>query len=134
MTIRLSATRLDMADARVDGAQLKDYSETVNAFGNTGTSCAIDFTSGNIVTATLTGNCTFSFTNPPPSGASGSITLILTNDGTASRTTTWPAAVKWPGGTQPSRDTAASAVNIYQFLTTNGGTTIWGVLSGRAMS
>lgn len=59
MAIRISANRLDMADARVDGAYLKDYSEAINAIGNTGTSCAIDFTLGNVVTATLTGNCTF---------------------------------------------------------------------------
>src|SRR5258708_6381904 len=121
MVIRLSATRLDFAAARVDAAYLKNYSEVVNAIGNTGTAATIDFSLGNIQTATLNGNCTFSFAGAPATGTSGSITLILTNDSTAGRTTTWPAAVKWPGGTQPSRDSAGSAINIYQFITINAG-------------
>ena len=134
MTIRISANRLDLGNARIDNANMQNYAENINAIGNTSTSCTIDLSLGNAVTATLTGNCTFTFSNPPASGRMGSFTLLLTNDGSAGRTTTWPAAVKWPGGSQPSRDTAASAINIYSFITFNGGTTWFGVLGGRGMA
>src|SRR5260221_8400133 len=109
MTIRLSATRMDFGAARVDAAYLKNYSEVVNAVGNTSTSATLDFSLGNVQTATLPGNCSFAFSNAPATGTAGSMTLILTNDSSAGRTTTWPGAVKWPSGTNPSRDTAANA-------------------------
>lgn len=61
----------------------------------------------------------------------GSFTFYLLNDGTGSRTTTWPAAPKWSGGSEPSRDTAANAKNIYTFITFDGGTTWFGTLAIR---
>jgi phage terminase large subunit-like protein len=72
--------------------------------------------------------------NPPASGRVGSFTLILRNDATAGRTTTWPAAVDWPAATAPVRDTAANAVNIFSFVTYDAGTTWFGVLAGRGMA
>jgi len=51
-------------------------------------------------------NETFTFTAP-----TNSCTLMLTliQDGTGSRTVTWPATVKWPGGTAPTLTTTANA-------------------------
>jgi len=51
-------------------------------------------------------NETFTFTAP-----TNPCTLMLTliQDGTGSRTVTWPATVKWPGGTAPTLTTTANA-------------------------
>ena len=51
-------------------------------------------------------NDTFTFTAP-----TNPCTLMLTliQDGTGSRTITWPATVKWPGGTAPTLTTTANA-------------------------
>jgi hypothetical protein len=51
-------------------------------------------------------NETFTFTEP-----SNPCTLMLTliQDATGSRTVTWPATVKWPGGTAPTLTTTANA-------------------------
>lgn len=51
-------------------------------------------------------NETFTFTAP-----TNPCTLMLTiiQDGTGSRTITWPATVKWPGGTAPTLTTTANA-------------------------
>ena len=51
-------------------------------------------------------NETFTFTAP-----TNPCTLMLTliQDATGSRTVTWPATVKWPGGTAPTLSTAANA-------------------------
>jgi hypothetical protein len=101
---------------------LTNYSETTNVVGNTGTAATINLANGNFVTATLTGNCTFTFTTGITSGTV-SFTLLLTNDATPSRTITWPASVKWPGGTVPTRTTTASRTDAWTFFTTNNGTT-----------
>jgi hypothetical protein len=110
-----------------NSSRLVNVGELVNATGNTGTAKTINLANGNFVTATLTGNCTFTFSNPS-SGAS-SFTLFLTNDGTAGRTITWPASVKWPNGTVPTRTTTANRTDVYTFFTTNGGTNWYGILS-----
>jgi len=101
--------------------------ETVNAVGNTGTAATIDLNAGTFATATLTGNCVFTFSNPV-SGAS-SFTLLLINDATAGRTITWPPAVRWPGGTIPTRTTTANRADVYTFFTVNSGTVWYGNLA-----
>ena len=122
---------IDMADAVLQRPVLKDYGETLQAIGNTSTACTIDLTNGNAVSATLNGNCTFPFSNPPASGIHGSFILYLLNDATPGRTTIWPASVKWAGGSQPSRSTDADDMNIYTFFTKDGGTTWYGSLAVR---
>jgi hypothetical protein len=105
------------------------FGETVYSFGNTGTSATLALSNGNFVTATLTGNCTFAFSmTSVPSGAY-SFTLVLSNDGTGGRSITWPASVKWPNATVPTRTTTASKTDVYTFFTYDGGTTWWGNLS-----
>lgn len=106
---------------------LVNVGETVNNLGNTGTSKTINLNNGTFVTATLNGNCTFTFSNPV-SGAS-SFTLILTNDGVSGRSITWPASVKWPSGGIPTRTTAANRADVYTFVSVNGGTTWYGSLA-----
>jgi hypothetical protein len=106
---------------------LKSYSDTVVTLGNTGTATTIDLANGNSFTASLTGNCVFTFSNPPTGFCS--FTLILTNDGTASRTITWPGSVKWPNGSIPPRTTTANRTDVYTFFTVDGGTIWYGNLS-----
>ena len=123
--MRVSATRIDMDDKVLQKPVLKDYAETV-VTANSGTSYTIDYTTGSVFNITLTGNCAFTFSNPPASGISGSFTLFLTQDGTGGRTVTWPAAVKWFGNTAPTIYGNPDSVNILTFLTVNGGTTWFG--------
>ncbi len=102
--------------------EFKDYSETTIS-ANTGTSYTIDLSNGNVFNLTLTGNCTFTFSNAPVSGKAGSFTLILIQDGTGTRTATWPSSVKWAGGIAPTLTTTATGVDILTFITVDGGTT-----------
>ena len=83
---------------------------------------AIDCSAGNFFTKTASGALTWTFTNVPASRAFALI-LELTNGGTG--TQTWPAAVKWPGGTAPTL--TASGVDVLGFITDDGGTTWRGV-------
>lgn len=117
----------------VDKAQLKNYSETL-VTGNSGTAYTVDLTNGNVFKITMTGNCTFTFSNPPASGKAGSFTLILIQDATGSRTATWPASVDWAGGTAPTlTTTATTGTDVLTFITTDGGTTWYGFAAGLDM-
>jgi hypothetical protein len=116
-----------------DGANTLTVAATtpVHAVGNSGTSLSLDAASvsGYVKTITLTGNCTFTFTGAAAAQAT-TLELVLTQDGTGSRTATWPASVKWAGGA-PTLSTAAGAVDRVVFTSYNGGTTWYGDLIGK---
>lgn len=108
---------------------LVDYLEKINAIGNTGTAATINLANGTFVTATLTGNCIFTFQTGTSTTGAIVFTLALTNDGTAGRTITWPTTVRWTDGTLPTRTTTANRTDVYTFYTLNGGTLWFGQLS-----
>lgn len=76
--------------------------------GNSGTSDTIDWSTSNVHFSTLTGNVTYTFSNP---GDSGGYVLFL-NTGTGGFTATWPSAVRWPSGTAPTITAAADRVDV----------------------
>ena len=119
------------ADEVIGRPRFTDYAETVNALGDVaGGTDAIDITSGNVVTATVsTGTQTFTFTNPSATGKACSFTLILTNGG--SQTVNWPASVDWAGGSAPSL--TSSGVDILTFTTVDAGTIWYGFAAGTDM-
>ncbi|MGD9670786.1 MAG: hypothetical protein AB7U75_17360 [Hyphomicrobiaceae bacterium] len=118
-----------MDDKTLQKPVLKDYGESVVS-DNSGMSYTIDLTLGNVFAITLTGDCEFTFSNPSASGTACNLTLLLTQDSTGSRTVTWPAAVKWTSGAEPTLFTNPDSVNILAFMTINGGTTWFGAEAG----
>ncbi len=106
------------------------YVETYLAL--TGTTVAIDCTAASVFSLTTSGGTTFSFTNvPSTSNTAIGLTLEVTAGGT--HTLTWPASVKWAGGSAPDAP-ASGETNIYGFYTRDAGTTWYGFLSGDAMA
>jgi hypothetical protein len=120
-------------DQEMNRVKLKDYSETT-VIANTGATYTIDLENGNVFNLTLTGNCTYTFSNPPASGSAGAFTLIQNQDGTGSRTVTWPASVEWAGGSSPTITSTASSTDVFTFITTDGGTTWYGFTGGQDFS
>jgi hypothetical protein len=103
------------------------FSDKVTAIGNTGAAATVDLSLGTVFTATLTDNCTFTFSNPNGvATTASSFTLILTNDATPSRSIVWPATVLYSDGAAPARTTAANATDIWFFFTPDGGSTYYG--------
>lgn len=96
------------AGLTVDGSY-KQVAEAVSALD-------IDLSTGNYFTKTISGNSTFTFSNPPSSGTVGSFTLELTH---SSGTVTWPSSVKWPADTAPTLTTGKT--HLFIFVTDNGG-------------
>ena len=125
---------LVMADQIVQKPVLKDIGETTVANATSGSTDTIDLEDGNVHNETLTADCTFTFSNPPASGTSGTFTLFLNQDGTGSRTATWPGSVKWAGGTAPTLTTTASRTDILVFTTIDGGMKWYGAVSGQDFS
>jgi len=111
------------------------FSDQVTAIGNTGTAVTIDCNDGNVFTATLTGNCTFTLATPNgTSNRATSFTLVLTNDGTASRTVAFAGGTfKYPGGSI-SRTEDANATDIYFFFSPDGGTTWYVTLPAKNLT
>ena len=107
------------------GTFTNGYTEEV-ATANTSTAYTIDLLGGTVQILTLTGNCTFTF---PTATAGKGFTLLLKQDGTGSRTATWPAAVKWPSGTAPTITATASKLDKYVF--TADGTNWYGSEAGK---
>jgi hypothetical protein len=122
----------NFVDKVIQRPVVKDYGETVNAIGAIGGGTQdIDLESGNVVTGTVdTSETTFTFSNPPTTGTSGSFTLILTNGG--SQTVNWPGAVDWAGGTAPTLTTAG--IDVITFTTIDAGTIWYGFAAGLDMS
>ena len=109
---------------------MKNVTEALNDLGSIGNGTTdIDFSLANVVKATVNVSgiyaTTFTFSNVPSTGVS-SLTLILTDGG--SQTVNWPASVTWGGGTAPTL--TASGTDVLTFITTDGGTTFYGMTGG----
>ena len=82
---------------------------TVSALGNVNTNQTLDFDTANNFSMTLTGNITL---NSPTNIAAGQAGIvIITQDGTGSRTMGFNTIWKFPGGTVPTLTTAGGSVD-----------------------
>ena len=106
--------------------------DTVSNLGSLTGTVGIDLANGNSFYGTLTGNTTFTmtgFTNAKEC----EFVLGIVQDSTP-RSITWPAAVKWAGGTPPTISTASGARDVFVFRSRDGGTTIDGWQIGKGMA
>lgn len=88
------------------GNQTTPSAVTFNASAMT-INCALS----NVFTCTFTGTVTVAPTVSNP-GDGQTINFFITQDGTGSRTMTWPTSFKWPGGTVGVLSTAINAVDL----------------------
>ena len=79
---------------------------------------------------TLGGNRTLALSNAT---IGQQFSVILTQDGSGSRTVTWFATIKWPAGTAPTLSTAAGAIDVFTFKCYGSGT-YYGFTPGQAMA
>ena len=101
--ITLSAT--DQMDEVLNVSFVEEHDNGVS-----GSSITIDWAANDEhQKVTLTDDCTLTFT--APRGVGNHILKVI-QDGTGGRTVTWPATVKWAGGTAPTLSTGASAVDL----------------------
>ena len=111
LTLTQSGNSLTLAGGEFNFGSNTAYFTAQTATGDGTTT--IDWKLGNKFHFTFGAfNETFTFT--APSGPC-SLVLWMKQDGTGSRTATWPAAVHWSGGVAPTLTTTASRVDIITF-------------------
>lgn len=106
-----------------------DEVTTVTSSSNAAT---INLRDGNVFEHDLTENVTYTFSNPAASGRASAFVLKIIQDSSA-RTITWPSSVDWAAATAPTLTTTNNGVDVFVFLTIDGGTTYYGFTAGQAM-
>ena len=101
--------------------------ETFHDNGSSSTAATLDLALGNVHKLTLTANCTITLTGPA-TGAYRSMLILLFQDGTGSRTVTWPGSVKWGTAGTPTLSTGAGKMDKILLDTVDGGTNWYGSL------
>ena len=120
MTIKIQGNTL-INDSRA----LINYGLVHSALGSVSGATTINLLNGNFFSATVAGATTWTFSNPLASPNACGFVIELTNAGASA--ITWPAAVKWPGGTAPTL--TAAGVDVLVFITDDGGTNWRGIAS-----
>ena len=93
---------------------------------------SLNLSTATLFYVTLNGIITsFTFASPPSSPKVYSFTLQFVADGTL-RSVTWPTSVKWGSAGQPSLTSTSGKIDVFTFLTHDGGTTWLGFVSGQA--
>ena len=132
--LTMSGADINLADNLLTRPEIKDYAVTHTAPTASSGTLTIDCTLGNSFYHELTADVTtLTLQNAPDTGNYGEVTLFLQQDGTGAHTvaaSVWnSAAVKWPGGTDPTISPGASAIDIITLSTIDGGTTWYGNFS-----
>ena len=116
------------ANKTLTNPTVTNYVETPFS-ANSSTAITLDLVNGTVQIITLTGNAVFTF----PAVVSGkSFIMFLKQDGTGSRTVTFPSVtnpVKWAGGSAPTITATAGRQDILSFF--SDGTNWYGVTVGQ---
>ena len=107
--------------------------EESTAITSSSNAATINLRDGDNFTHTLTENVTYTFSNPAASGKVSAFSLKVTQDSTA-RTITWPGSVDWAAATAPTITATSGGVDVFVFVTYDGGTTYYGFTAGQAMA
>ncbi len=91
----------------------------------------LDLKTAENFTVSLNANITtLTISNPQATGLIQAFSILFTADGTV-RTITWPAAVKWPGGTAPTMTGTNTKKDLLTFMSVDGGTTWIGFINAQ---
>jgi hypothetical protein len=92
---------------------MKSATYTLNDEGSSSTAFTIDWTLGNKAEILMSGTpAVATFTAP----ASSCNVVLKVTQGSGAEVITWPAAVKWPGGSAPTLSTGAGAIDVISFF------------------
>jgi len=130
---------VNLQDNVLSRVELLDYFERyvdLGDFTNKGAQIAIDLSTAQVFQTKLTVACTgLTLSNIPDNANANAVgfSLLFVGDGTA-RTMTWnigSTGISWAAGTAPTYTSTANKVDIYSFLSTNGGSNWFGFVGGQ---
>jgi hypothetical protein len=107
--------------------------DDVNTITSSSNAATINLQLGNVFEHDLTENVTYTFSNPGANNTATVFVLKIIQDSSA-RTITWPTSVDWAGGTAPTLTATNNGVDVFVFLTRDGGTTYYGFTAGQAFA
>lgn len=120
----------DMLGSIVSNATIQDMALTRVALGALSGSVGINYAAAHYQTVTTNGSITLAFTNFPPAGSTGVVSVEITVSSVA-HTVTFPSAVSVNATGIQGLDTAtnimtfaATGTYTFQFVTSNGGSTV----------
>ena len=97
----------------------------------TGATPSLSLSAGGSFSLTLSGNTTLSLADAPATGSSGFTLKVSQDAGGSGFTVTWPASVKWPGGSAPELTATADKTDAFIFTTSDAGSTYTGLVAGK---
>ena len=108
--------------------------EAVTVTQGSGT-VTLDLAQGNFFEFTLTENVTgWTFSNLASSGTASSWIIKITQHASSAKTITYPAAIKWSGGTDHVMSTSTGSIDIVSMFTIDAGTNIYANIVGKAFA
>ena len=110
------------------------YQETLVEDATSTGSETVNLATGNVFEYILTGNVTYTFSNPPADGTAFGFTIRVKQDGSGTHDITWPGSVDWPLGVAPTLTGTANSVDVFTFFTVDGGTIYYGFTAGKKLS
>lgn len=122
-----------LAVQQLSNIVLNDFGETFQSHAAPGATETLDLELAMTHELLLDADCVLTFANPHASGTSSSFVLKVVQDSTA-RAITWPASVDWVGGTIPTLSTGVGDVDLFTFITFDGGTIWFGFIGGQDFS
>ena len=128
----IALTNVTITTSNTTVANVVQFNATHIALGGVSSTATVNTYKGTYFSANTTGACTWTFTGGPDSSKASGFVLELTSGGGNTGTAysqTWPAAVKWPGGSAPTLSQGETKVDVLVFITDDGGTTWRGALS-----
>ena len=126
MATQASSSYLPLAAGGASVENLGAVESNVNTVATTGATETLDTSLYAVHDCTMDQACTFTFSNPAPSGKNTTFMLILRG----AFTPTFPASVDWPDGAAPTYTTPTA----YVFTTVDAGTTWLGQSIGKAFA
>jgi hypothetical protein len=102
--------------------------QSMNTLGTTGAQ-SVDVSLSENHRVSPTGALTLTFINPKPTGSVSVFSLVV-KMGATPFGITWPASVRWPGGSVPALS-GANKTDMFGFWTDDGGVTWYGAQTGK---
>lgn len=127
-----ASSSVTITGGTISGVKFTDYTEAKTAPTISTGTLTLNLNDAQVFDVSLNANITtLTISNTDAtSNTVNAFTLIFTMDGTA-RTVTWPAAVKWAGGTAPTLTSTNGKKDVLSFMSPDNGTTWLGFVGGQ---
>lgn len=127
-----ASSSVSITGGTISSVKLTDYTEPKTAPTISSGTLTLNLNDAQVFDVSLNANITtLTISNvDSTSNTVNAFTLIFTMDGTA-RTVTWPASVKWAGGTSPTLTSTNAKKDVLAFISPDNGTTWLGFVGGQ---